>query len=532
MQVLRKNGKACIRRCGALKTGDVSVIHGIGQDFRKQCWNKMLQDLHRLAPIYKEGPDHNPHTIWRYAWDAMRLGMFVYLQSDSVYGHSPWHESNINVNNIETCTHVSKKYLDLGVEIGEKCFEWNNVLTVCVTGDGGRLPKVPHGTPMVACAFLRILGLNDYAHHSRHAGVPILISRLGDNHPDIPDYMSVVCTNLDANGSFKLWHQRYQCWCIYNYVRYDNGDWAWMHKMGTNAAGPGAEYRFPGIVRYFNGAFYGVRYKLKNLYHCLSSGIRTNEDNVEHDQLVEDNFKGYTLTKQDAADAMADQVETEWEEYLYYNTLEEDDIEPKEARNIKKDFAKKFRHGFIGRTIAAGFLSIIDICHAWWGWMNYIFCLFVMLLWIVYEWDSDDVVQVLDEMNVDYITLQVEKYMDGNKSRDPNKYLTIYSNGVILKNVINGWHGALCTAAKIADLKRIETNENNYGCVNTICVFIRVSTLMRRGFSIFLKDKFEWPADGSRPPLIQELIDCVRLATFLAYNLCSKMVCMIIFVYV
>ena len=68
------------------------------------------------------------------------------------------------------------------------------------------------------------------------------------------------------------------------------------------------------------------------------------------------------------------------------------------------------------------------------GGDGYIFCLFVMWLWVVYEWESDEIIEVL----VDYITIQVEKYMDTNKARDPNKYLTIYSNGVILKNVING----------------------------------------------------------------------------------------------
>ena len=487
----------------------------------------MLRDLHRLAPIYTDEDEKgDPHTIYRFAWDAMRLGMFVYLQSECVQGHSPWHETNIVINNITTCTYINQKYLDMGINIGEKVYEWHNVLTVCVTGDGGRLPKVPNGTPIIACAFLRILGLNDYAHHSRHSGVPILLSRLGDNHPEIPKYMSIVCTNLGANGCFRLWCTRYKCWCIYNYVRFDNGDWAWTHKMGTNSAGPGAEYCFPGIMRYFDGAYYGVQNQIIRLYHCLTRGIRTNEDNVDHQTLVDDKFDGYILTKPEVANELGVMVEQDWQDYVLENGLNEDDIDPKQARKRKIDMAKQYRHGFIGPLIVAGFLSVFDVCHAWWGWMNYVFCLFVMLLWVVYEWSDDDIIDVMDEIGVDYLSLQVEKYMDSNKSRDPKKYLTVYTNGTILKHVINGWHSGLCKAAHIADEKRLESNPDNYNCVGVICLFIRVSTLMRRAFSIFLTDKFDWPEDGSRPPLIQELIDCVRLATFLAYNLCSKMVCM------
>ena len=47
---------------------------------------------------------------------------------------------------------------------------------------------------------------------------------------------------------------------------------------------------------------------------------------------------------------------------------------------------------------------------------------------------------------------------------------------------------------------------------------------MRKSFGTLMKDKFDYPADGSTPDLIVELIDDVRLATYLAYHLCSKLV--------
>ena len=120
------------------------------------------------------------------------------------------------------------------------------------------------------------------------------------------------------------------------------------------------------MTRYFDGVCFGIQYTLKRLNHCLSTGIRTNEDNVQHEQLLRDKFKGYTLTKQAAADDMAEQVQEQWQDYLDDNDLHEDDIDPKQARNMKINMTKDLNHGFIGYTIVAAFISIIHVCHAWW----------------------------------------------------------------------------------------------------------------------------------------------------------------------
>ena len=155
-------------------------------DFRNQCQNILLNDILQIAPYIHKGPISDPHTIIRSARAAIAVVMKAYLLSEMCYGHTLYHESNIIENECVYVTVMHNLYHNiLGLPIGTKVYHFRKILTVVVTGDGGRLPKVPLGTPMVPLAFVRVLGLKDYAHHSRHSGLPILISKLGDHHGPI-----------------------------------------------------------------------------------------------------------------------------------------------------------------------------------------------------------------------------------------------------------------------------------------------------------------------------------------------------------
>ena len=65
-----------------------------------------------------------------------------------------------------------------------------------------------------------------------------------------------------------------------------------------------------------------------------------------------------------------------------------------------------------------------------------------------------------------------------------------------------------------------------------LAVLWRVISLMRYAFGILFTHNFDKPADGTRHPLIQSMIDNVQLATYITYHLCSVMVCCIFYVFI
>ena len=376
---------------------------------------------------------------------------------------------------------------------------------------------------ILLCSIL--LGLNHYAHHSRHSGIPILISQLGDNHPDLPIYLRESCINLSNDGYFYIYHETKNIYCVYSYKRYDNADWSWYHKNCNNAVGPTGKYGLVGVTRYkkTGGIFKGLLNRPDKYYDCLQKGITTNEDGWDHETCLENEFDGYRLTTATVANIWGEQVDQKWNEYQadHPNT----NFTAKQERLKRVHFAKQLEIGILGANNIGNWCGIFDVCHAWWSWMNYMLCFIVMLMWCVWLWSDDDVICVISCLGVEYITNQVDKYLKSNAARDASKWIEINTNGVILRTVIHGWHNSLCEAVHIAESKRLETRSKSEHNTTLLCVLIRISTLMHESFSILLTDRFEYPSGGGRPNIINKLIENVRLATYLAYHLCSKIVC-------
>ena len=497
---------------------------GISQQFRKQCREVLLGKIICSAPYTFKGDLSDPHTIIRDAKQAMICVMRSYLLSEMCFGHSPYHESKIIEEEVQHVTFMHHLYAhDLRIPLGARVYEFPQLLTVCITGDGGRIPKVPMNTPLIALAFVRVLGLNYYAHHSRHSGLPVMISKLGDHHPNLPGYMFEVCQNLNGAGCFYIYHVSKQCYCVYKYKRWDNADWAWSHKMCNNAVGPTGAYGLPGITRYNNGNFKGVLNRTDKLYHCLDHGITTNEKGLGHDKLIRDGFVGYTLTTTEVANIWGHQVDARWNEYVakYPNKI----FTSKQQRKKRIQFAREMQIGVLGVSNVSNWGGIFDVCHAWWSWMNYILCFVIMLMWCVWNWSEEQLLMFVSCLGVEFITKQVKDYIQDNKKRSVKKYISIHTNGIILRTVLHQWHEALCQAAVIACDRYDEGIDLNEHCITLLCVFIRISTKMRKSFGTLLTDSFTWPTNGSRPPKIQELIDDVRLATYIAYHCCKNIVC-------
>lgn len=163
------------------------------------------------------------------------------------------------------------------------------------------------------------------------------------------------------------------------------------------------------------------------------------------------------------------------------------------------------------------------------------FCFFVITaqvyewtfkyLWCIREFDLDDYVTVADKVGHRWIAKQIIEYAeDTNTTRDPKVDLEIHSNGTINKYLINALPNVLGTAADICDKIAAQNGRIDESGTTMMCVLMRVSALMRKCFGTVLKEKFEFKNDET-PVEILEMIENVKLATYITYHLCDDLVC-------
>ena len=158
-EIIHVNGKAQLGRSHRKKIGQVPTLRGISPEFRKDCKDILLTKIYYQAPYVLKGDPNDPHTILRDALRGIKCVMQGFLVSALCFGHSPYHESQIidhECQNVSVMHHLYHNIL--GIPYGATVYQFTQVLTVIVTGDGGRMPKVPRTTPMLALAFIRVLG--------------------------------------------------------------------------------------------------------------------------------------------------------------------------------------------------------------------------------------------------------------------------------------------------------------------------------------------------------------------------------------
>ena len=502
--IVHKHGKATFGFASDRQIGGVKYNLGLSREKRKYFLNIVLQRIHHYAPwtrICDPSDVHqkNPITMLRDSLDCTRAYMSALLDSDCVFGHSDYHHSCIITNFISKANlNIHRKF---GIPVNAKYYVFPKLLSVCVTGDGGRMTRVPLVTGTIPFAFVRVLGLNDTLQHSRHSGICCLASQLSVHDVKIQEYMSIVIANIGKKGKFCLYSNKKKCWCIFKYECYMNGDWEWLYQMVNRCSSPSGTYRFPGLIRYKDGQPKMVHMEEIAKYHALVSNVVI-DDCKSNEYYMNHKWTGYTLNTDEISKYLVDQVENELDIYKD----DHPDLTPKEERDARRNIAHMFEHGLLYASDFNNNDGVFDVCHCWWTILVKIVTTLLSCTWSCWKWDREDVIYIFTLLGVEWISHQVVEFIDDiNYNRDDNVSILFRTNGLINKTMICGLPDALCAAANIAAKNGNDTE------IGLCCVMIRVSSLMRKAFGILLKDTFELKADGSLPDCVYDMIDCVNL---------------------
>ena len=447
--------------------------------------------------------------------DGTKAIMQIYLDSDCVVGHSDYNYSSIDKFAICCAPHVAHYVYD--IPIGQKYFVFPKTLSVCITGDGGRMTRVPRITGTIPFVFVRVLALLEGAQHSKYSGICCLGSKLSSTDVRIEEYVAIILRDIGKEGTFVLKSKKTGIYCIYKYKCTMNGDWDWLFRIVNRCTNPTSKYPFCNMIRWKDGVPKMIENKIFSKYHALFFDVTSNDDNKSVAQLVDEKFTGYRLATDEVCQYLVNLVENDYND-MYNDT----DLNGDQERDVRRKIAYRYSHGFLYPSEYNNNDAIFDVCHCWWSILIRILTVLLSCTWCFWHWSRKDVIDVYDLLGVDWITNQTTDWINvTNPHRNEDKSITWFSNGDINKTIIDALPDALAAAVKIACDRGDDTE------IGICCLFVRYSSLMRNAFGVLLTDNFQLKPDGSLPDKIVEMMDNVNLAVYLSYHLFDHLVCLI-----
>ena len=512
---------------------------GNTKEINYQIMMDFQRELDVAAPWRYEGEEeHNPHSLIRNGMQALLLYIDEFINNQMCQGYSIYHSTSVYDRDIDVCEEIDEDLIELGVEIGQSYFYFDSKLILSLTGDGASgVKNTPSNVCNLAIAFLKVFLFEYDLLQCRHAGICVLLSSLGDSDTRIVDYIQRISYELGANGTVKVWSTLKRCWFIFDYVKYTIGDWAWQHKMNQMAVTAAAEFAIT------NAAVWNIELKKYVGLSWREYYVQLKGEHIQPYQRAaiamaqSQNQSFKTLTTNRIAREWGEQTENKIAELKSAASDRSNATGAPNPWNNKKyentkrtSVSRSQQHGItgIGESNTEEYdKPIFDVDHNMWAINLAFLALLVMLMWTVWGWNFNEVQRVAACIGVSTITSQICAYMESNKSKNSKVWPEIHITGTQSKLALHGLGYALKEAADIAYTHEMQTEDDtdvNYVPTLLIAVIFRLYTLMRRGFGILFTHRFEKPADGSRHPLIQEMIDCILLATFIACNLLSVIV--------
>ena len=487
-----------------------------------------------MAPVEGE-PDV---LMYRDLKKALVLYMCGHMNAKSVTGYSDFHYSCIDTNNIGTARPIVamdaiRQEWDL--EPGDRYYVWPKKLPCCITGDGFTASHVPQDSKYMAASFLKANAFKPHMQHCRQGGILVLLSALGDHDQRVVENMQELVRNMGDTGKIKIQIKQpgnreiHDVWCCIEYKRYNNGDWAWQHKMTHCTISPNGTFGIYQLVEFIGGEPYGVgKGEFIELFDRIHAEMKMPWELGTLQELKEQEWTGFTLLTPEIAEYMVDKLD-EAIEAKGYNL---DEMEFKESDKIRKQVAKdEVYHGLIYPTDYSTHGPVFDVCHAFWAWIGTMYTLLIMLMYVAWEWEIADIEWVLSFCSLDTVKWQFQYYYKNiNPNRSVSNWFKLLMTGDGHKIILNDFPHVISAAAWVA--KEYEEDMGEEDSIQTLLlvIFWVVCKGMRYVFWVLFTVKFEPDTDDENDPtpkVIKEMIRICKKVTYIAMNISNIMVCYI-----
>ena len=421
--------------------------------------NEWLYKIDQISGFTSYGSYDNPHSLIRNGFEALVLYLGSFINNEMCRGYSKYHWSMIKETDIQVCNdlHFAATYK---IDLNDRYYKFDELLTLCLTGDGaGNVKNSPCNVKNIALAFLKVFAFENDLLQCRHAGILVLLSSLGDSDRRVVEYMQKISADLGVYGHVSVWCKRLNAWFCWEYKKFNNGDWAWQHKMSHGCVGSTGDYALVNKTVYDPETQSWRGLHKHEYYSCLVGTHIQPYQQITMAQAItnanEKDTKIFSMLTNDQAKEFALQVETDISQQKRRatdrGTIDQWTEKYEHQQRIKS--SKKHKHGilYIGNENVMDFeCGIFDINHCMWSIVLTFLHVLIMLMWVVWKWKREEVQSVVAKLGCGTITDQVCEYMDGNKSRNVKKWPKVHATGLTLKYVLDAFVFALVDAANFA----------------------------------------------------------------------------------
>ena len=240
--VTDENGRATFGRWKRRvdENGTVSQ-RGNTREINQQILDHWKLLIDQRAAWTKHGPENKPHSMVRSGYDALLCYIDAFINNKMCQGYSVYHSTSVDGEDIDVCEADDDYLIDLGIKVGERYFHFDKKLVVCLTGDGASgVKNTPHNVYTLALAFLKVFMFDYELIQSRHAGICVLLSSLGDKDDRVVNYVQGIFDSLRNVNLVKVKSVQHDAWFVFDLDKFMTGDWDWqcrMHMMSINSNG-------------------------------------------------------------------------------------------------------------------------------------------------------------------------------------------------------------------------------------------------------------------------------------------------------
>lgn len=515
------------------------AISPIGQTYelQKQICDDLVAKIHEKAPVEFEGDADQ--LLYRDLTKALAIYMGCHMNALSVTGYSDFHYSLIDTDLIQYAQPLpafDPIRDEWGLEVGDKYYEWPKQLPCCITGDGFSGSHVSYDQKYMAMTFLKANAFKPDMQHCRQAGIMVLFSTLGDHDQRVVDKMQELVTAMGKRGKIIVNIERPEneelngVKCLCRFIRNNNGDWAWQHKMSHCAIGPSGTFGIYQLVEFIAGVPYNVaKSEFNNLFPM---NVVMPYDLPSLNELQNSHWNGFTLLTPEIAEAMTQRVEQNIED----KGIDVDTLTAEEEKSIRCKVARD--EEWTGLMWPADYSTHgpnFDVCHAFWAWIGTMYTLLIMLMYVVWQWSVADIEWVLSYCALNTVVSQFCYYIKHvNPNRSFKPWFKLNTTGDGNKILMSSFPHVLSAAAWVCD--EYEANRHDGLRIQTLIlvVFWVVGKGMRYVFYVlfcfdFTSDTRE--ADGT-PSKIAKMIRICNKVTYIAVHICNIMVCSLIYIFI
>ena len=309
-----KRSKKCIYDDGAIMPS--------GQTYAKQqqAVESMIADIQADAPVQCDDDMHDK-LLFRSCKPAAEKWLYEHINADGVTGYSDFHYSIVNTHddvNIEQLPEHQHQMSDEELQLlhkynlnnGDKYVKWPWELVKCLTGDGFAATHVPVDDKHMAIAYLKMCAFKPELAHIRQTAIIVLLSSLSDKDQLVVNKMQQLSEEMGYSGCYKIKIEKFDCWALIDWRRFDNGDWVWQAQMTHCTVAPGGKYGIYQLVRFINGIATNVSsHEFDDIFPRDLKYFYMPYELEDYDALVTNKFTGYTLITPQIAHALASKVE-------------------------------------------------------------------------------------------------------------------------------------------------------------------------------------------------------------------------------